>query len=223
MTAGETVTFDVKGDRMKIVEFSGVDGTGKTTAMGWFCDELERLGQRVLRTREVGNPHVHACAELRRLILDPEQEIDGRAFELCCAAMRVQNKVFYDSVRDRYDYVVSDRGWLCHLAYSRANACEVFTEQLYLDLIAKETDLPDRVYLFTVDPEEAVRRRENRDKAVDAIEAKGEAFQARVAEAYVHYAALYPEIVRYVAAGVSKDQMEARMRLAAQHTACEDG
>ena len=43
--------------RAKIIDFCGTDGTGKTTAYDYFCDQLEARGKRVLRTREVGSPH----------------------------------------------------------------------------------------------------------------------------------------------------------------------
>lgn len=173
------------------IDFCGTDGTGKSTAYEAFCDTLEATGARVLRTREVGNPHIKVCSRLREIILDPTNNMDGRAMELVFSAMRIENKRFYDSVKDCYDYIVSDRGWLCHLAYTDHNVNPDFTERLYLEMIEPISYLPDRVYLFQVNAEEAARRRNNRGEVVDAIELKGDIFQARVAESYRKWANIY--------------------------------
>lgn len=169
----------------KIIEFSGGDGSGKTTAMTYFCDQLEAKSFRVLRTREVGNTHVPLCVKLRELILNPNQTMDGRAMELVFAAMRIENQNFYERVKDEYDFIVSDRGWLCHLAYTDHNVSPDFTQALYMDFLLHETRLPDKVYLFNVIPEISLARRTRRGEAMDAIEAKGPAFQAKVLESYL--------------------------------------
>lgn len=178
-----------------LIEFSGTDGSGKTTALEYFCDRLERAGKRVLRTREVGSPHVPVCQKLREIILDPKAKMDGRAMELIFAAMRIEQQRHYDRVRANYDFIVSDRGWLDHLAYNDHNVSEDFTRRFYLDLIAHETVMPDRVYLFEVSREEAARRRARRAGFIDAIEAKGERFQAVVAASFTKYAQRLPNVV----------------------------
>jgi len=175
-----------------IIEFSGGDGTGKSTALKHFCDVLEFSGKRVLRTREVGNPHIEVCRLLREIVLDPNRNLDGRSMEFVFAAQRIENQRFYDSVRDDYDFIVSDRGWLCHTSYTDHNVSKEFTKKLYLDLLAGETYMPDRIYLFEVDQDIAESRRGSRDKATDAIEKKGSEFQRRVAESYRKYANQLP-------------------------------
>lgn len=174
-----------------IIDFCGGDGTGKTTAFNYFCERLESVGKRVLRTREVGNPHVPVCVELRELILDPNRDIDGRAMELIFSAMRIENARYYAAVADDYDFIVSDRGWLCHLSYTKGNVDEQFVDDLYVSLIEQHTFLPDRAYLFHVDHDVAESRRSGRDKATDVIEAKGSDFQRLVASAYLEYAEAY--------------------------------
>lgn len=174
--------------KAKVIEFSGGDGSGKTTAMTYFCDQLEKAGFKVLRTREVGNPHLPTCVKLRELVLDPNQQLDGRTMEFIFAAMRIENQRFYESVADQYDFIVSDRGWLCHLAYTDHNVSRDFTQRFYWELVQEETKLPDRVYLFNVDPQVALGRRQRRGAFVDAIEAKGVAFQEKVLESYLDHA-----------------------------------
>ena len=198
---------------MKTIEFSGVDGSGKTTAMTVFCDELERLGARVLRTREVGSPHVPVCAKLRELILNPEVKMDGKAMELVFAAMRVENQRHYESVADKHDFCVSDRGWLCHLSYTDHNVGEWFTDLLYRELMHEITTYPDLIYLFEVDHAEAGARIAGRDKPTDAIEAKGADFQLLVAGSYRRHAA---ELRSRGIEGVSVDSGRPKVEVAAE-------
>jgi len=105
--------------------------------------------------------------------------------------MRIENRRFYESIAGQVDFIVSDRGWLCHLAYTDHNVDEEFTRQLYVDFLEAKTYLPDRCYLFEVSADEAARRRASRGRAADAIELKGDDFQRRVAESYRKYAEIY--------------------------------
>jgi len=171
----------------KVIEFEGIDGSGKTTAMTYFADELERRGYKILRTREVGNPHVPVCVELRKLVLNPEANLDGRTMEFIFAAMRIENQKFYASVKGQYDFIISDRGWLSHLSYTDHNVSADFTNQFYNNLVSKETNLPDAVVFLDVDPEVSLARRHSRNGFVDAIEAKGQSFQVNVLESFRKY------------------------------------
>lgn len=171
----------------KVIEFEGCDGAGKTTAYNFFIKELKAKGLRVLETREVGNPHIPVCVGLRKLVLAPESNLSGAAMEYIFAAMRIENQRFYESVKDQYDFIVSDRGWLSHLAYTDVNVDPTFTDRLYKGVVAKYTKLPDRVIYLNVRPEVALQRRNTRNGYVDAIEAKGPKFQEKVAESFRYY------------------------------------
>jgi dTMP kinase len=172
---------------MKRIEFSGCDGSGKTTAFTNACTYLRNKGLRVLATREVGTELIPACVTLRKVAFDPKSGLDGKSMELICAAMRVENEKYYGSVKDQYDVIMSDRGYLDHLAYGDANCGEEFTKSLFVDCISKYTSKPDMILYFDVNIEEARRRRVERNQAVDAIEAKGEEFQLKVAERFRHH------------------------------------
>jgi dTMP kinase len=172
----------------KVIEFEGIDGSGKTTAYTYFINQLRERGLKVLDTREVGSPHIPVCVALRKLILDPASKMDGKAMEFCFAAMRVENQKFYESVKDGYDYIVSDRGWLSHLAYTDHNVSAEFTKEFYVNVVDKHTKKPDLVVFLQLDPEVALKRRGLRNGFVDAIEAKGPAFQEKVYNSFMKYA-----------------------------------
>lgn len=171
----------------KVIEFEGIDGSGKTTAYNYLIGQLRAQGKRVLDTREVGNPHIPLCVALRKIVLDPASKMDGTAMEFVFAAMRIENQRFYEGVKDQYDFIVSDRGWLSHLAYTDHNVSPEFTESFYGGVISKITRKPDLVVFLKLDPETALKRRNSRNGFVDAIEAKGPVFQEKVYGSFVKY------------------------------------
>lgn len=164
-----------------VIEIEGIDGSGKTTGYNYLCDQLEAKGFKVLRTREVGSPLIPLCVELRKLILNPELSIKGEAMEFIFAAMRVINQDFYSQNESKYDYIVSDRGWLSHLAYTDHNVSKEFTHLFYNNVVKTVTKLPSLALYFDIEPDVAAKRRVTRGEALDAIEKKGPEFQKNVA------------------------------------------
>jgi dTMP kinase len=173
----------------KLIEFDGGDGSGKTTAYNRFCDQLEAKGFKVLRTHEIGNPHLQFAVEVRKILLDPKNDLDGRSMELMFAAMRIENHRLYDKVKDSYDFIVSDRGWLSHPSYGEHNAPADFALALWYGLLFDEAHMPQTIYLFDVAPEVALARRVRRGTEPDAIEIKGVEFQRKVLASYLQHAA----------------------------------
>jgi len=169
------------------VELEAIDGAGKTTGLKYLIGKLEEAGQKVLETREVGSPLIPVNVKLRELILDPTQDISGKAMELVFAAMRLENDRLYKKVSSDYDFIVSDRGWFSHLAYTDHNESEDFTKQLYMDFLANHASMPDVVVYFAVDGETALKRRIRRGEAADVIELKGPEFQEKVRSSFEKY------------------------------------
>jgi dTMP kinase len=172
---------------MKLLEFEGIDGSGKTTAMKYFVEKLKSRGYKVLDTREVGCPHIPVCVSLRETILNPAHHMDGMAMEFVFGAMRIENQRFYESVKDEYDFIVSDRGLLSHMAYSDHNINVQATKDFFVDVVFKRTRSPDLVVFLSLEPDTALKRRGARNGFVDAIEAKGPEFQKKVYESFIKY------------------------------------
>ncbi len=170
------------------IDLEGIDGSGKTTALKYVINRFREKGFKVLETREVGSPHIPLCVELRKLVLDPNSNMDGTAMELVFAAMRIESQKFYKTVETEYDFIISDRGWFSHLAYSDHNVSWEFVQDFYFGLIDGLTRKPDYVAFMDVNIETATARRNTRNNgAVDAIEAKGVAFQEKVLSSFQKY------------------------------------
>lgn len=175
----------------KLIEVEGIDGSGKTTALKYLIAQLREKGLKVLETREVGSPHIPLCVKLRELILDPANKMDGMAMELVFGAMRIESQKFYDTVKDQYDFIVSDRGLFSHLAYTDHNVDTDFTTSFWENIMLHKTYKPDWVVFLSIDPEVALKRRGIRNGYVDAIEAKGPEFQKLVYGSFVKYLSAY--------------------------------
>ncbi|HEY8366448.1 MAG TPA: dTMP kinase, partial [Bacteroidia bacterium] len=173
--------------QVKTIEIEGLDGSGKTTSSTYVKDKLEQYGYKVLLTREVGSDHIPVCLQLRELVLNPNITMDGKAMEFIFAAMRIENQRFYESVKDQYDFVLSDRGWLSHLAYTDHNVSKEFTKEFYKNVVAKYTKAPDFVIYLEIDPMVAAKRRNVRGEVEDAIENKGVQFQEKVGDSFRTY------------------------------------
>lgn len=170
-----------------VIEVESIDGAGKTTVHSYIIKKLREKGKRVLDTREVGNPHLPVCVELRKLVLNPTSKLDGKSMEFIFAAMRIENQKFYETVKNDYDYIVSDRGLLSHLAYTDHNVNTYFTDDFYGGVVMPLTRNPDLVLFLEIDPETALKRRNARNGFVDAIEAKGPEFQRKVYSSFIKY------------------------------------
>jgi dTMP kinase len=175
------------------IECEGTDGAGKTTALKYFVEEAKKRGISVTETREVGNPHIAACIKLRELVLNPENKLSGEAMELIFGAMRYENDRWLKTINSQF--VVSDRGWLSHLAYTDHNVSTNFTKRVYEDFLALETSLPDVVIYFDVNTETALQRRNNRGTS-DVIEMKGVSFQEKVRSSFEKYIERYSGLIK---------------------------
>lgn len=167
------------------IEVEGTDGAGKTTALKYLIQQLEARQQDVLETREVGAPMIPTNVKLRELVLDPNSNLSGEAMEFIFAAMRIENDRYYKTVTDK-DFIVSDRGWLSHLAYTDHNVDEEFTNLLYT-AVGQLTTMPDVVIYLNVNTETALQRRVKRGTGMDVIEMKGVGFQEKVRESFSKY------------------------------------
>lgn len=170
---------------MKLIEFEGCDGSGKSTGLNYVGSLLESMGKKVLYTQEVGNPYIEAAVLMRRFVLDPNRSLSGTEMEVVFAAMRVMNQAFYRELSG-YDYILSDRGYLSHLAYTDHNVSKEFTHAFYTELVGPATKLPDSVIYFRISPETGLARRTKRGTS-DAIEMKGSEFQVKVGQSFETY------------------------------------
>jgi dTMP kinase len=198
------------------IDFEGTDGAGKTTGLKFFINLAKEIGLNVVETREVGNPHIPVCMKLREVVLAPENNLSGEAMECIFSAMRIENDAWLKRLQDTTnspDLVVSDRGWLSHLAYTDHNVSPQFTEALYENFVGNITMLPDAIIYFAVSPETALKRRIKRGGDMDVIETKGVEFQDKVRQSFDKYIQRYQDKLPIYIVDANKDLNDVKVQL----------
>jgi dTMP kinase len=198
------------------IDFEGTDGAGKTTGLKFFVNLAKEIGLNVVETREVGNPHIPVCMKLREIVLAPENSLSGEAMECIFSAMRIENDAWFRRLQDTAnspDLVVSDRGWLSHLAYTDHNVSPQFTEALYENFVGNITMLPDAIIYFAVSPETALKRRIKRGGDMDVIETKGVEFQDKVRQSFDKYIQRYQDKLPIYIVDANKDLSDVKVQL----------
>jgi dTMP kinase len=184
------------------VAFEGVEGSGKGTQIRMAREFLESEGFEVLVTREPGGTEVGE--QLRLLLLDPKTGIvEPRTEALLFAASRAQHvATVIRPALERGEIVLSDRYVDSSLAYQGVARGLGEQDVLTLNVWATQGLFPDLVLLFHLEPEVGLARSEDDP---DRIESEGEAFHAKVADAFLRIAEEHPERFVVVEAAESAD------------------
>ena len=167
------------------ISFEGVDGSGKSTQVKLLAERLEAEGFQVEVFREPGGTQL--SEEVRRLLLDPAQEINPFAEMLLFSAARSQ--LVEEKIKPGIQaghVIICDRFFDSTIAYQGAGR-ELEQMDWLADFQRKVAGglSPFRTYLVDVTIETAVQRRLARSNGKeDRMEKGGEAFFERVIAGY---------------------------------------
>jgi dTMP kinase len=170
------------------VTFEGLDGSGKTTQAKLLQKRLEADGREVVATREPGGTELGE--QVRQLVLHGGH-VTPWAEALLYAASRAQHveEVIRPAI-ERGASVLCDRYLDSSVAYQGVARGLGLDRVLELNLAAVGGLLPDRTFLFLIDPAligERLRREHDR------LESENADFHARADEGYRELAERFPE------------------------------
>jgi len=179
----------------RFVTFEGIEGCGKTTQIQLLSNRLEEQGIDHLLTREPGG--TTAGDQIRRLVLDPATVIGPWCELLLYAAARAQH--LEQVIRPA---LAEGRLVLCDRFTDATRAYQGFGRGLPLEIIEQLHALgplalePDLTILIDIDPETALPRAADRDRAKTVDESRFEqenrAFHDRVRRGYLELARRFP-------------------------------
>lgn len=195
------------------IVFEGGDRTGKSTQVRRLTRWLADSGRPHLVTRQPGGTELGAT--LRRLVLDPASgDVDHRAEALMYAADKAQH--VYEVIKPalgRGEVVVSDRYVDSMIAYQGAGRDLALSEVGDIAWWAVGDLRPDLTVLLDADPDEAVSRKQHKDR----LESAGLDFHRRVRQHFLDLAAQRPEQYFVLKAFQGKDFMAEKIAARVAH------
>jgi dTMP kinase len=189
------------------VSFEGIDGSGKSTQAGLLEEHLLGLGRKVVATREPGGTELGE--RVRELLLNgPPISAWGEAALFAAARAEHAREVIRPALERGAD-VVCDRFIDSSLAYQGMARGLGLDRVLELNLTVLEGLLPDRTFVLALQAADAATRRKG---VPDRIEQEGEAFQAKVADAYERLAESFPRRVLLLDGYLPPEELAAAVR-----------
>ena len=165
------------------IVFEGIDGAGLTTHATLTEKFLQRMGFKVLLTKE---PTDGLIGGLIRAALRKEWTADPATLQLLFAADRSRHvkKVIKPALK-KGAHVISDRYLFSSLAYGSLNLSVE-----WLKTVNSPFPLPDITFLLDISPEEAVKRIKGERFAVELFEEIEKL--SKVRKAFLQLAEQYP-------------------------------
>ena len=189
------------------ITLEGVDGAGKSTQACLIVRALEDAGYDVLMLREPGG--VAISEKIRALLLDPANA------EMCDTC----ELLLYEAARAQLVHEViapalaAGRVVVCDRFFDSTTAYQAFAGTVpreaaeAANALAAGVCRPLITLVYDIDPALAHERARVRGAAPDRLEAKGLAYQQRVAEGFRAIAAAEPARVKLVDAARSVDEV----------------
>lgn len=189
------------------ITVEGIDGCGKSTQAALIVSALERAGYDVLALREPGG--VVISEKIRALLLDPAHaEMSDTCELLLYAAARAQ------LVHERIEpALAAGKVVVCDRFIDSTTCYQSFADGIdrasvdAANAIAVGGCRPALTFVFDIDPAVAAERAQARGDAADRMEAKGLAFQERVAAGFRAIAEEEPARVRLIDAARSVEDV----------------
>jgi dTMP kinase len=193
--------------------FDGVDGGGKTTQLGRFCDWLRSRGHDVVACRDPGSTTLGEA--VRRILLDSHSTPIARRSEMLLY-MSARAQLVAEVVAPALEQgktVVSDRFLLANVVY-QGHAGGLDVDGVWqVGRVATAGVEPDLTFVLDVPDAEAALRM---NRPLDRMERQGTAFRAALRAGYLAEAARRPERIVVIDASRSIDDVAAAIQAAAE-------
>lgn len=199
------------GHRGKFITFEGGEGTGKTTQIKRLREALEGLGHTVVQTREPGG--CPQAENIRELLVtgDPGRWQPDTETLLHFAARNEHLERVIRPALARGDWVISDRFSDSTMAYQGIVQGVGVDKVHALDALVVGETWPDLTLILDLDASLGLERAGNRQDTEDRYEKMGDAFHARLNEAFRAIARDNPERCVLISAEGSIEEVATRV------------
>jgi dTMP kinase len=195
------------------ITFEGVEGCGKSTQATALFERLRGAGVRVRLTREPGGTPVgERCREILLDVGNSGMQAESELFLYLASRAEHVARVIIPGLAAG-EVVISDRFGDASVAYQGGGRGLGRETVDALNQVATKGVKPDVTFLMDLDPREGLSRldRGRGEGARDRIESEVLEFHSRVRETYLRSAEDEPGRFVVIDAGLSRDEIEARV------------
>lgn len=189
---GQPHALKLKGT-MRFLVFEGLDGSGKSTLMRLFAEELRSRGLSSMTTREPGGTKVGE--EIRETLLRKREDAPHAVCEIllyeASRAQHVSEKI--QPALKRGEWVLCDRFTASTVAFQSGGRKIGSADVDWLNRFAIQGCEPDLNILLDLSLEESESRRQSRGQESDRLESESRDFHQRVMESYRAQATQSPQ------------------------------
>lgn len=187
--------------------FEGIEGAGKSTQIIRLKNDLEKLGHRVVLTREPGGTIFGE--RLRQAILESTVPLDPIAEAHLFAASRAQllKEVTLKELAQDKTIVIYDRYLDSSLAYQGMARGLGFETVLQIHQDYPLTIVPHKTFYLRIDLQTSLERQAMRNNAKDYFEAENQVFYQKLIDGYDGALKLFPKRLALIDAAQTVDQV----------------
>lgn len=188
-----------------LINFEGIDGSGKSTQLTRTVAWLKSLNFDVLLTREPGG--TAAGERIRDLLLDPSSHLCGRAEYLLYSASRAQlvEETLLPHLRKPRAIALVDRFADSSTVY-QGRGRELGIEEIEaVNMFVTGNLMPDLTLYLDVDYETSIARRQATGAAPDRLEQNPREFFEAVRQGYLELCHRHPQRMKKIDARANED------------------
>ena len=172
----------------KYIVIEGQDATGKDTQAKLLVEYLRAKGEKVSTYAESGTGSEDEFIKtIARLNYGSDSGIDARTHVLLYLVNRYEQwKKIAEPALKRGETVIVTRNWfstLIYLGYATGVSRSLITK-LHKEVMPESYFKPDKIVIFTISPEEQVKRLGTQERTSEFWKSKGGEFQKKVNAGY---------------------------------------
>lgn len=171
------------------ITFEGGEGAGKTTQLELLSQWMAKLNIPHILTKEPGSPHLNECVKIRKLLLDPQNDLTPTSELMLFLADRAQHVA--NLIRPKLAagfHVICDRYIDSTRVYQGVSRGLGRTRLDPMLEYATGGLVPDATFVFDVPPEVGLQRARAKDGGGDRIEREALEFHMRVRQGFLRLA-----------------------------------
>lgn len=177
----------------KLVTFEGIDFSGKSVQASLLEEALKNEGSRVFFLREPGGTEI--SEKIRTVLLDNENyKMNAMTEVLLYSAARAQ--MVHEII---VPYLAKDFVVICDRYFDSTTAYQGYGRKIDLEFIEKlnnfatQSVIPELTFLIDLEPEVALKRKNEERSGFDRLEQEDLVFHRRVREGYLQIAQSQPD------------------------------